>query len=364
MNMAEYYYILPTMGNLTPSQHAAVDEPNPIALSGGPGTGKSFVSLWRHINRHNQTNPIRSQLLTFTTSLAHYLQVGSASQNESAAQYVDSIQDWYYNHKGDREEIIVDEAQDMPLAFYEDNKQLRKYSNKISYGADDKQILKPSAIKPDGSFNLTACSPENELRNIFNNRRFTLDKNFRNTKSIMEFANVAFREANIPRNEIDSCRAPGDKPTLYITNGDIEKQNQKIIQNIELLNDDEYNIGILTPFANPPKDNADYLTARYYFNFLKDRFDCSYYDWKMHLGVGLTQMKNVHITPFKSAKGLEFDTVIIPCFDAYLQSFNVISWRDFFVGITRAKSNLFLFSSKDITITNPHLNSVINKQFL
>ena len=215
--------------------------------------------------------------------------------------------------------------------------------------------------------NLTVCSPENELRTIFNNnKRFLLDRNFRNTKSIMLFAKTAFSEAFIPQCEIDSCREPGTKPTLYITKGDMEKQNQTIREIIEQLNEDEYNIGILTPFANPPKhrDDAEYLTARYYFDFLKDRFDCSCYDWTMHSGVGLAQMKNVHVTPFKSAKGLEFDTVIIPRFDTYLQSFNVISWRDFFVGVTRAKSNLFLFSNIDITIQNPLLNSVINKQFL
>jgi superfamily I DNA and RNA helicase len=348
---------------MTPPQRAAVNEPNPIALSGGPGTGKSFVSLWRHINRHSQENPIRSQLLTFTTSLAYYLQLGSASQNANAANFVDSINNWYYNNAGKRDEIIVDEAQDKPLEFYKNSNKLRKYSNNISYGADDKQILQPSAKQQDGSFNISVCSPENELHRIFNNRRFSLDRNFRNTKSILWFAKYNFPEAYIPYGELESCRENGEKPIFYITNGDMQKQNQKIIDIIRSLKEDEHNIGILTPLANPPRDrgNGQYLTAHYYFDLFKEhQFDCSYYDYTQHNGQGLTKMKNIHITPFKSAKGLEFDTVVIPYFDAYLQSFNLISWRDFFVAITRAKSNLFIFSSIDM----PFLNPVINKQIL
>lgn len=38
--MAGYYFQLPTQTELTYSQQSAINEPRPIALSGGPGTGK------------------------------------------------------------------------------------------------------------------------------------------------------------------------------------------------------------------------------------------------------------------------------------------------------------------------------------
>ncbi len=356
--MADYYFNFPPITSLTLPQQSALNEPNPIALSGGPGTGKSFVSLWRHISNHQRQNPIRSQLLTFTTSLAYYLKASSATQNLNAAEYVDSTQQWYYNHAGNRSEIIVDEAQDMPLDFYENNNMLRRLSSKISYGADDKQILKSGAKNPDGSFNLNVCSPERELIRVLHNRVFTLDKNFRNTKCIMRYAKTAFTEAYITQAEVDSCRVEGDKPIFYITNGNIDKQNKTIIDIIRQLNANEHNIGILTPLANTPYAGGEILTARYYYNLLNGQFDCSFYDHTEHNGNGMDAMKNIHITPFKSAKGLEFDTVIIPCFDSFIQQFRVINWRDFFVGVTRAKSNLFLFSNRDI----PSLNLVIDKQ--
>lgn len=358
--MAEYYFNFPPITSLTITQQAALDEPNPIALSGGPGTGKSFVSLWRHISNHQRQNPIKSQLLTFTTTLEYYLKSSSATQNSTAAKYVDSTQNWYYNNADNRVEIIVDEAQDMPLNFYENNDMLRKLSSRISYGADDKQILKPNAKNSDGSFNLNVCSPEAELKRVFGNKVFPLDKNFRNTKSILQFAKTAFVQAFIPLTELNSCRQIGDKPILYLTGGDIDKQNRTIIDIITQLNADEYNIGILTPLANTPYAGGEIFTARYYYNLLSGLFDCSFYDYTEHRGTGLSAMKNVHITPFKSAKGLEFDAVILPCFDTFNQQFRVINWRDFFVGITRAKSSLFLFSSHEIV----SLNSVIDKQHL
>lgn len=53
--MAEYYFNLPTIPALTISQQAALDESGQISISGGPGTGKSVVSLWRHIRNFQST---------------------------------------------------------------------------------------------------------------------------------------------------------------------------------------------------------------------------------------------------------------------------------------------------------------------
>ena len=53
--MSGYYFKLPLIIDLTIGQQTALDEPNPIAISGGPGTGKRVVSLFRHIR--NYVNP-------------------------------------------------------------------------------------------------------------------------------------------------------------------------------------------------------------------------------------------------------------------------------------------------------------------
>ena len=48
-----FYFRLPVITSLTIEQQAVLNEPGPIAVSGGPGTGKSVVSLWRHIRNHD-----------------------------------------------------------------------------------------------------------------------------------------------------------------------------------------------------------------------------------------------------------------------------------------------------------------------
>ncbi|MDR1160723.1 MAG: hypothetical protein LBK45_00135, partial [Tannerellaceae bacterium] len=81
--MAGYYFNLPQITQLTISQQAALNETNQIALSGGPGTGKSVVSLWRHISNYQRNK--KSLLLTYTTTLAKYLSACCITQNSNAA---------------------------------------------------------------------------------------------------------------------------------------------------------------------------------------------------------------------------------------------------------------------------------------
>lgn len=351
--MAEYYFSLlplktddPEIG-LNPTQYAAVIDDNPIALSGGPGTGKSVVSLWRHILNHKRANPVKSQLLTFTTSLALYLKKCCLTQNENAASYVDSSKHWRYNLACTRDEIIHDEAQDLPISF---NSDFKNYTDKISYGADNEQIITSNARNVDGTYNLERCSPEKNLKEEFpNNSLHRLARNYRNSRRIMKLARKLFTIAPIPQEIIDSCTIEGEYPRLIITGHNKEKIDQVVIQLIkDFAVNETTNIGVLVPFENPNNIASETSTAKYYFNLISAAgYDCSIYTNTMG---GATELKNIHITPFKSAKGLEFDVVILPDFNLYNVQFRVIDWRDFYVGVTRTKSNLFLISRVDLPL--------------
>jgi superfamily I DNA/RNA helicase len=338
--MADYYFNLPSILQLSIDQQSALNETNPIALSGGPGTGKTVVSIYRHLNRYN--NQRKSLLITFTTTLAMYLKGCCKSNNTIASQNIDSSFNWM-NNPTNYQEIIVDEAQDLPEDYYG---KLKNYSSIISYGADDAQILYPNR----------ACC-QNTLQNIFpRNRHYQLTKNYRSTRSIMNFAKAAFEEAYIPINFINSCTQAGNKPVLLYSS-EIKKQNDAILNIIrQFQNNIGENIAILTPLATTPWAGGERLTARYYWDLLRNSNinNVSFYDYTMK---GIGEIKSIHITPFKSSKGLEFDTVIIPMFNSLYQNFKVIDWRDFFVGATRAKSNLYLISDSDI----PSLSLVTEK---
>ena len=77
------------------------------------------------------------------------------------------------------------------------------------------------------------------------------------------------------------------------------------------------------------------------------------------------EIGNIHVTTFKSSKGLEFDTVIIPNFDIVNRvpvnmrgNIVICTWNDLYVAVTRAKSNLYLITNNDM----PEL-SLVAKRF-
>lgn len=351
--MAGYYFSLPLITQLTISQQAALYETRPIALSGGPGTGKSVVSLWRHIS--NYRNHKKSLLLTYTTTLAKYLSTCCTIQDKDAAMNIGrSCKDKKRIDEDCWNEIIIDEAQDLPLNYY------NELSTKVSYGADDSQIL-----YPENSSSLK------QLKELFpENADYILDKNFRSTQKIMQFAKVAFPDAYIPRAIIDGLSNNiGELPIMLITgrnewNEEIGKfnlsnwkQNDAIINIINTFRSDTHNIAILVPF----KADVQIFESILESNDITD-FSVYYEDRDGRFPDGCEIIKNIHITTFKSAKGLEFDTVIIPNFQKSKEiqgRFNT-EWEDYYVGVTRARSNLYLISNYDI----PEYNLVTDKSIV
>lgn len=341
--MPGYYFNLPPITQLTIPQQAALNETRQIALSGGPGTGKSVVSLWRHIK--NYQNDRNSLLLTYTTTLKQYLKACCRTQNRNAANNVGtSFKDKPHSQW---QEIIIDEAQDLDNDYYLD---IRQYGN-VSYGADDSQILYP-----------THCSTQAELSNIFpSNVSCVLNRNFRSTQRIMKFARQAFPNAVIPQRIIDGlANNVGELPVLLISNGDTydrtnSEQNDAIERIIDSFHADDHNIAILVPWKSD---------VNVFEKVLDDKgIEYSlYYEDKERFPDGCEEISNIHLTTFKSAKGLEFDTVIIPNFHKYTEicgKFNT-DWQDFYVACTRARSNLYLISNYDL----PDLELVTDKEEL
>jgi DNA helicase IV len=280
-------------------------------------------------------------LLTFTTTLARYLSACCTTQSPNAANNVGRSYKDKNRINENWTEIIIDEAQDLPKDYY-------NAISKVSYGADDSQIL-----YPDKSIT------QRELKELFpDNVDYVLDKNFRSTKRIMEFAKITFPNAYIPRATIDGLSSNiGELPVFLISNGDKyeqtnEKQDNSILKIIKSFMSDTHNIAILVPWKSE---------VGIFENVIKNTIsDYSiYYEDSVRFPSGCGEIKNVHITTFKSAKGLEFDTVIIPNFHKYKEiigRFNV-EWKDYYVGVTRARSNLYLISNYDM----PEFNSVTDK---
>lgn len=324
-----YYFNLPLITDLTPDQQRAVDETRPLALSGGPGTGKSVVSLWRHIRNHS-TGLRKSLLLTYTKTLEHYLRASAHTQNENAGNSIDRIFWWLTHNAAPYEEIIIDEAQDIVKLRFE---RFFNYSSNISYGADQRQ-----------SIYLTQ-EELGQLLDWFNaDQRFqinvpiTLSRNFRNSKEILLFTRSVFPNFMIPQNTINGATTTGLKPIMKLNIGwDIGDQVDQIIDIITDFQSDTHNIAVLVPTQNMVENYYNAIRGRLAANIALTKFKA-----EDDIFEGLS---GVHVTPFKSSKGTEFDTVILPEFDRYgwfIERGGTVKENDYYVAFTRTKSNLFL----------------------
>lgn len=334
-----YYFNLPIITQLTNNQQMALYETSAIALGGGPGTGKSVVCLWRHI-RNYETGAKKSLLLTYTKTLEHYLKLSASTKNEDSAKNINRTY-WWTSHPmlhKQYDEIIIDEGQDVLIEYYQT---IKRYSNSICYGADEFQSL---YLNKEQLTELFSWFREN-----FKNEEYTLIKNFRNSKEILEFTRSVFPNILIPQNVINEAITTKLKPIVKITGWDDEKEIESIMSIINDFAGDTHNIGILVLSQSDVDRYFTLINSQ-----LKGRLECTKYQGDMEDFIGLS---GVHITTYKSAKGTEFDTVIMPNFDRFdwyiINRANIVSEKDFYVAFTRAKINLFL-----ICKTNPNQGNV------
>jgi superfamily I DNA/RNA helicase len=353
-----YKFSLPTFDDLNPKQRVAVLAEGAVAISGGPGTGKSVVAVWRHVNNY-QANRSRSVLLTYTKSLRFFLEncVVSLAQEEqdqqrkarimSASKEIPLANSW---NGSTYDEIIIDEAQDIPEqpidGWSKGNLQyFKRFAPIISYGADDRQIVYPQK-----------STTERRLKELFaNTSDHELFNNYRNTFEILLFSRHVLRY-DINQTTLDRLREGkfarrGSKPVIKKTINRVE-QKSAIVDIIQDFNDGVTNIAVLAPFTKQIDEFSGYLTEQgYELNGSGNKAFTNYHNEKS----GIAKIENIHVTTFKSSKGLEFDVVIMPYFDSYeyfIGNYRVVEDRDYFVAFTRARRNLFLISDRDLPIDN------------
>ena len=75
----------PNQNELTDEQQRILNEKNQVAIFSGAGTGKTIVSIYRHIENWEDNN-IKSFLITYTHTLTHYFEEVLPSQNLEASK--------------------------------------------------------------------------------------------------------------------------------------------------------------------------------------------------------------------------------------------------------------------------------------
>lgn len=313
-------------------------------VTGCPGSGKTTVSIFRLIRLLNSGK--EAQLITHQRMLATSIQniletkdlsyrkartihswfrsttgqfLGFSNQEERLS--ADSIKNALGNGFSNME-LIIDEGQDLEERIYQS---FPEVFDRLTIGADDDQQM----YAGDGA-------NENKIKGHLepNLNHFILQFNYRNTYQIYNFARF-FVPNGIAANNTGTLEAL----RRYRNDSDLPQvlgfdDKDKLLDRLKRIIEDNrvgVNIGVLVPKII----NVD----SYHQKIVDMDFECS----KFHGSMSSEEkkdverdLKNILITTFISAKGMEFDVVVMPEFDyAY-------SKKQIYVGCTRAKNRLVL----------------------
>ncbi len=357
--MPDFRFNLPTLAQLTPTQQIALMSNEPILVTGGPGSGKTVVSVRRLLRLKSANQNVK--LFTFNRTLMSAIR-GLARSENFESTIVDSFYDWYYNNTrgifandtaadiankfrqfatqngGRFVELLLDESQDFEHKIIQG---LNELAQKVSCGADRDQDIR----------NIYGNNAEEQIRAILNGFQVThehlLEQNFRNTREIFAYSRKFVPNNPRPNGINLNSLSVGDKPEMF-DDLDTAAQLEKIKEIVQL-NQANSNIGILVHFPRQVDTIRTYLQ--------QEQITHSYYYQRMNLDDKReteNRLQTPLITTFASCKGLEFDIVILPFFE-------VVDWamdnghttaNHYYVAATRARRQLFVFYESKPTILN------------
>lgn len=354
-------------------------------VTGCAGSGKTTVSIYRLIRLNNQGVKVR--LLTLQNMLVVFIKnlVINNTGNEIdiekkiTASRISTFHDWFYNQLGMSfdidcppsgeeihtafqqnglklgmsAELLIDEGQDLPLWIYE---VLPEYYNHLIVGADEAQQVKP---------NMPRNHVEN-IRSLFKgntyqpSRHYPLGQNFRNTYETYCFARQFLPQEEYQEvwdenivNRILTKNRHGRKPMIipYTDSNSRDEHMRKILRNATGI------VGILCPIGSSCKEYYSGESAGAMYNLLTTwGISATLY----YAGLNVPESLNRYIvTTFMSAKGLEFDTVIIPRMNFYRDPSTDTNTRireEMYVACTRAKSRLYIYRDQK----NPQYDPIKN----
>jgi DNA helicase IV len=132
----------------------------------------------------------------------------------------------------------------------------------------------------------------------------------------------------------------GSVPQVIFSNNE-ETLNSNLIKLLVSLKSVNKSIAILVP------TKADVEKYKYLL-LLNNINDFSFYNKEYDGDIRYKGMENIHLTTFRSSKGTEFDTVIalFSSFTYFKKEGYEVKENDFYVGVTRAKENLYIYTNK------------------
>jgi len=383
--MPEFRFSLPAITALYNDQQLAYNPRHSVLVTGGPGSGKTVVTIFRFLRAIGEEQEI--MLFTFNRTLIYTIRgMLKASAEELFGELnEDQIDDivknrlstfyqWhkdnvaYFNEDEDSDvmgenfrryirkkrsqqkfdELFYDEGQDLPGNVYNNTFDL---SEVVTVGADRAQNYR-EFYPPDEVEDIIL----DNLRKQFRADQQYLGGNYRNARQIFDLAKN-FVPDDLRVQDIDSSElSPGNRPEIRIglSHG---KQMDLIIEIIE--NNPNSNIGILVHFGNEVETIKNELISNGY------RCDedapveksFSYYYNEMSAAdeeVLKRKFRTPFITTYESCKGLEFDIVIMALFELSNKAMITKNRSDrfyatrshYYVAVTRARNDIFILCNR------------------
>ncbi len=319
-------------------------------IKGVPGSGKTTVAIQRLVRLNAQQKKVHfvtyQNLLVLairnlvqglkvpdsrvTTLNMWYKQHTGSGYIPSTASQINSCLDHTDLVNGGLDEILIDEGQDLPICVYE---AVPHYAKRCFVGADKNQQVHADGAGEDQIAELLA-------RNFPPYKLFPLGQNFRNTYETYRFARqfippknfVAWDENILGR--LQNRRGP--KPTV-ITYLDKRIRNEHFRT---ILENAQGNVAILCPlggYNDGINESVDQFHA--FVTELKFQNGTDVKATRYRNGIDIpNNLERIVVTTFISAKGLEFDTVIIPRIN-----FKKMIPEEWYVACTRASRRLYIY---------------------
>ena len=336
-------------------------------ISGCPGSGKTTVAIYRLARLTNQNENVR--LLTYQNLLVRAIQ-NLAGTSGVSPQQVSTFHQWYCrlvnggfqtdnppssaeildnlnNSSLDNQqntEIIIDEGQDLPECVY---RAVPQFFDRCFVGADNGQQVHPNhGAKMEEIEEILQTDFDPYLR-------LPLGRNFRNTYEVYRFARqfiprtnlVAWDNTILKRLHHEDRHGP--KPTV-ITYNNIQSRNNHLRTTLQ---NAEGNVGILCPLGSIPpaaRNHSGESVEEMYGMIQGMDLPVSQYYNKVNLP---NDLERYIVTTFISAKGLEFDVVVVPRINFFIPI-----PQEWYVACTRARGQLFIYQDLEDPQCNPISN--------
>lgn len=341
---------LPKYSDLTDEQRVIVNLPldKNHLVTGAPGTGKSVIAIYRASDMSNAGNDVL--MLVYNRPLMLYIEsaVESLDIDASVNTWQSWISEFYreefgcsypqtdgaftydwpvikkaFSRLGKKyDQIIVDEAQDVPLELIES---LVLISKGVTCFMDPKQSIKDNYTDFD------------EVADVLGVRQaYSLWANFRNPKGIYDFAKVFNPDA-----DADTVNEDATKPSMIkCSDFGHDNANQLTSKMVQVLKRN-YGLNFIGVFVNNNR------LKRTYEELSQELDDMDVYMYK----AGNKDFREldfdepgVYVLSYATMKGLEFDAVLLPTPE------NVLSTGDdkvdnnlLYVAATRASNKLYGF---------------------